>query len=96
MNMFLTLNEKDKGYMLLSGTVIDRAELSTSFDRILRFTYRQEGSYYSMKIQNPAPELEDLIWILKFNDVKIKITPVNRYDYILSSPINTIMMCTDT
>ncbi|MEW5558807.1 hypothetical protein AB1287_00865 [Enterobacter asburiae] len=93
LDFFISMNEKNKGYILVTAS---SAEERKDISRVVYFNYTKEGNYYSLHLKKREPILESLLWILKYDDVKIKIVPVSAPDYILSSPMETILLCTAT
>ncbi|CAI1939858.1 Uncharacterised protein [Serratia fonticola] len=94
-DVFLSMHGDNKGYLLVSGTHSCSKTAPRAINGTVDFTYEREGSYYSIHMGQRHPELVELFDILKDDDIKIKVTSVNNGDYILTSPIETIMMCTE-
>lgn len=41
------------------------------------------------------PELINIFKVLKYDNIKLKISRVNTWDYLLSLPNQTLMICTE-
>ncbi|WP_145493970.1 hypothetical protein [Yersinia aleksiciae] len=93
-DIFLSARKDGSGYLLASGThTCQKGELK-SITGIVNFTSHKEGNYYSVHMSERSPGMLELFNGLKNDDIKVKVTQVNNHDYIISSPIETFMMCT--
>ncbi|CNC53259.1 Uncharacterised protein [Yersinia intermedia] len=92
-DVFLSMQHNGEGYLLVSGTYSCPDSDQTSVDGIERFTYKKEGNYFSLYFNNKNKKLGDIFNVLDYDNIKIKITPMTNGDYIIASPIETIMMC---
>ena len=94
-NFFLAIKDDGTGYIIISGTTAceDEKKLETQSETI-NFTYAKEGGFYSLTL-GPR-DLSDSRIAKVFTDkiIKIKISKVNSNDYIISTPIRPILMCT--
>lgn len=92
-NVFLSMQD-GKGELLVSGThTCPRTPLAT-LHGTARFTYTREGSYFLLHLQPRSTEVIELFDVLKDDDIKLKITPLNSNDYMLETPIKTVLLCT--
>nr|WP_314266584.1 hypothetical protein [uncultured Moellerella sp.] len=94
MDVFLSMHHDGKGYFLVSGSHSCPKTESKSITGIINFTYDREGSYYSINMSQRSPDMIELFNGLKNDNIKIKITEMNNDNYIISSPIETFMLCT--
>ncbi|QKJ01777.1 hypothetical protein [Yersinia mollaretii] len=93
-DIFLSIHNNGKGYLLASGTHSCPKTQVKSIDGIIDFTYRKDGNYYAIHMSKRSPDMLLLFNGLKSDDMKMKVSKVNNNDYIISSPIETFMMCT--
>ncbi len=56
---------------------------------------KKEAGYYAIHMGERNPELANIFKVLKYDDIKLKISRVNTWDYILSLPNQTLMICTE-
>lgn len=93
-DVFLSLHVDGKGYLLISGAYSSPKTPLVNLDSLVNFTYRRDGGYYSLHLGQRSPAVIELFDVLKANDLKIKFTHLDSNDYIVSSPIETLMLCT--
>ncbi|MDN0111787.1 hypothetical protein [Yersinia mollaretii] len=93
-DIFLSIHNDGTGYLLASGTHSCPKTAIKSIRGIIDFTYRKEGRYYAIHMSKRSPDMLEIFNGLKNDDIKVKVTKVNNNDYIISSPIETFMMCT--
>ncbi len=93
-DIFLSIQNDGKGYVMASGTHSCPKTEIKSINGIIDFTYRKEGNYYAIHMSKRTPDMILLFNGLKNDDIKMKVSKVNNNDYIISSPIDTFMMCT--
>lgn len=93
-DVFLSLHGDGKGDMLVSGTHSCSNTPLVELESTVNFTYSREGAYYSIHFEPRDPAVSKLFSVLKDDYIKIKFTNVEDNDYIVSSPIETLMMCT--
>ncbi|HDG9775445.1 TPA: hypothetical protein PGG59_003824 [Raoultella planticola] len=93
-DVFLSLQEDGKGYLLVSGTHSCENTPLVKLDSVVRFTYYKEGGYYSLHLGPRSPSLIELFDVLRYDDVKLKFTRLDNIEYIVSSPLETLMICT--
>ncbi|OAT33502.1 type IIA topoisomerase subunit B [Buttiauxella ferragutiae ATCC 51602] len=93
-DVFLSLHGDGKGDMLVSGTHSCSNTPLVELESMVNFTYSREGAYYSIHFEPRDPAVSKLFSVLKDDYIKIKFTNVEDNDYIVSSPIETLMMCT--
>jgi hypothetical protein len=92
-DVFLSLHGDGKGYLLVSGThSVPKAPL-VKLDSVVNFTYGKEGGYHSLHLGQRSPAVIELFEVLKYDDIKVKFTHVHSLDYLVSSPIETLMLC---
>jgi hypothetical protein len=60
----------------------------------VNFTFEQEGDYFAIRAKEKVPALEKIIGALRYESLKLKITPLNSADYILQLPNEKLMICT--
>ncbi|CAI0995484.1 TPA: hypothetical protein ACSTLY_003558 [Serratia fonticola] len=94
MDVFLSLRGDGKGDVLVSGSYSCQNTSSEELESLVNFTYSREGAYYSIHFEPRDPAVSKLFNVLKDDNIKIKFTNVDDNDYIVSSPIETLMMCT--
>ncbi|CAI1948421.1 Uncharacterised protein [Serratia fonticola] len=94
LDVFLSLHESGKGYLLMSGSLSCPLLQHEIINDVVNFTYSKEGNYYSLSLSKPTVGINSLFGELKSGNAKIRLTQVNSGDYIVSSPIKTVMMCT--
>jgi len=93
-DVFLSLHRDKTGYLLVSGTHSCPKTSLVELKSVINFTYYTEGGYYSIHLGQRNPAVIALFDVLKDDDIKIKFTNVDDNDYIVSSPIETLMICT--
>ncbi|MBH1931212.1 hypothetical protein PJX95_03765 [Serratia rubidaea] len=93
-DMFISMHGNGKGYILISGSYIFSDVSQQVADGIVNFTYTKNGSYYSIRVSEKNPELINVLDILNYDVIKLKITKVNGSDYAISIPSQVVMMCT--
>lgn len=94
LDIFLSMHGDGKGYLLVSGTHSCPKTVLVELDSVINFTYSRTGGYYSIHLGQRSSAIMEFFDILKYDDLKIKVTKVDNDDYIISSPIETIMTCT--
>lgn len=94
MDVFLSLHGDGKGYLLVSGTYSVPKTPLVEVDSVVNFTYRRDGGYYSLHLGQRSPAVTEIFDVLKYDDIKVKFTHLVNNDYIVSSPIETLMLCT--
>lgn len=94
LDVFLSLHREGAGYLLVSGTHSCPKTPLVELESVINFTYRREGGYYSIHLGQRSPAVIALFDVLKDDDIKVKLTNVGDNDYIVSSPIETLMICT--
>ncbi len=95
-DIFLSVRADGSGYLLASGTHSCQKDELKSITSIVNFTSKKEGNYSSVHMSERSPGMLQLFNGLKNDDIKVKVTEVTNNDYIISSPIETFMMCTKT
>lgn len=93
-DVFLSLRGDGKGDLLVSGTHSCLNTPLEELESIVNFTYSREGGYYSIHFGSRNPAVSKLFNVFKDDDIKIKFTSVGDNDYIVSSPVETLMVCT--
>ncbi|CAI1000898.1 hypothetical protein [Serratia fonticola] len=93
-DLFLSM-DNNKGYLLVSGSYSCSNAMLTPVDGVVDFTYSKEGGYYSIYPDRKDKKLADIFGVLKFADIKMKITKFNHGVYMLSLPNEILMMCTE-
>lgn len=94
-DVFFTMNGTGKGYIIISGTSTCSENTTMFFkNEIINFTYIKEDEFYSLNLGKRDKELVRFAKELRDDNLKIKIINLNSYDHIITSPIDTIMMCT--
>lgn len=93
-DVFLSLHGDGKGYLLVSGTYsVPKAPL-VKLDSVVNFTYAREGSFRSLHLDLRTSAVIEFFEVLKYDDIKIEFTRVDSHDYLVSSPIETLMLYT--
>ncbi|ARZ00585.1 hypothetical protein QMA0440_01241 [Yersinia ruckeri] len=92
-DVFFSMQNNGEGYLLVSGTYSCHDSEQTSVDGMIRFKHKKEGSYHSIDFDNKNKELSEIFDVLNYDNIKIKITELSNNDYIISTPIETIMVC---
>jgi len=93
-DIFLSINEKDKGYILISGNYSCPNAEPTPVEGVIDFTYSKEGDYYSIYMGGRGDKFSDVSSVLKYGNLKMKITNLDHGVYMLSLPNDILMMCT--
>ncbi|CAI1959065.1 Uncharacterised protein [Serratia quinivorans] len=91
--LFLAMHGNGKGYLVVSGSYTCPHAQPQLVERIVDFTYKKEGSYYSARFGARNPELAAIFKLFRYDEVKFKITPLGNREYLLSSPWQTPMVC---
>lgn len=94
-DIFLSMRQNGQGYLLISGGWTCKGTPLNSFDGLLNFNYEKQGDFYSLHMQTKNPELEEIFGLLKYPQIKLKVTQLNSGDNILSLPNEVLMLCTD-
>ncbi|SNY75301.1 hypothetical protein [Enterobacter sp. CC120223-11] len=84
-----------EGYFYVSGSRSCSTALLKQSSSIVKFSYTREGNYYALHLGPRSEDAVKLFSVLKDNDVRLKVTPLNNDDYIVSTPFETLMMCTN-
>lgn len=92
-DVFFSMQNNGRGYFLVSGTYSCHGSEQTSVDGMLVFTHKNDGSYQSIYFNNKNKELSNIFNVLNYDNIKIKITELTNNNYIISTPIETIMVC---
>jgi hypothetical protein len=79
---------------LVSGTHSCPKTPLVELESVVNFTYSRKGGYYSIHLGQRNPAVIELFDALKDDDIKVKFTKVDDNNYIVSSPIETLMVCT--
>jgi hypothetical protein len=93
-DVFLSLHGDGEGYLLVSGTHSCPKTPLVELESVVNFTYSRKGGYYSIHLGQRNPAVIELFDALKDDDIKVKFTKVDDNNYIVSSPIETLMVCT--
>jgi len=94
-DFFLSINENGTGYMVVSGSSICIGEKDiTTLTDIINFNYTKEADFYSFTLGKRKLGVSRISQLLKDDVIKLKISRVNSNDYIITTPISPIMMCT--
>ncbi|CAI1939488.1 hypothetical protein [Serratia fonticola] len=93
-DVFLSLQGDGEGYLLVSGTHSCPQTPLVELESIVNFTYSRKGGYYSIHLGQRNPAVIELFDALKDDNIKVKFTKVDDNNYIVSSPIETLMVCT--
>ncbi|MBE0153063.1 hypothetical protein [Serratia sp. PL7] len=94
-DLFLSINGKNQGYLLISGSYSCPNAMPTHVDGVVNFTYSKEGDYYSFYIRGGGGKFADIFDVLKFDNIKMKLTKLNYGVYMISLPNEILMMCTE-
>lgn len=94
-DFFLSMKEDGTGYIIITGTAACKDESNMIYkNNTINYTYTKEGGFYSLTLGARDPEIFRLAKLFKEDVIKIKITKTNSNDYIISTPLNPMMMCT--
>lgn len=91
--VFFSMQKDGNGYLLVSGSYSCSDSQQISVDGMDKFTYKKEGTYYSLGFLNKKRELNEIFNVLNYENIKIKITELTNGDYIIATPIEIIMLC---
>lgn len=92
--VFLSLHGAGTGYLVVPGLhSVPKAPL-VKVDSVVNFTYGKEGGYHLLHLGQRSPAVTELFEVLKYDDIRVKFIHVDSNDYIVSSPIETLMLCT--
>ncbi|CAI1044571.1 MULTISPECIES: hypothetical protein [Serratia] len=94
-DVFLAMHANGRGYWLISGTSVCPNSPQTLTNGIVEFTYKKEGGYFSMHMDKRSSDITEVFSALRYDDLKMKITRVNTWDYALSLTNQTLMICTE-
>ncbi|MEW5558816.1 hypothetical protein AB1287_00915 [Enterobacter asburiae] len=86
--------QKGEGELMVSGTHTCPRTPLASLQGSVRYTYVREGNYYRLHLQPRSPEMVELFEVLKEDNIKLKITPLNSNDYMIETPLKTVFLCT--
>lgn len=93
-DIVLSMSSNRQGYMLVKGAWSCKNMQQTQIGGILNFKFEKQGERYSLQMNEHNPRLGSLVSVLRYETLKLKITRVSSYDYILSLPNETLMVCT--
>ncbi|MEN5017379.1 hypothetical protein ABEH87_13615 [Erwinia sp. Eh17-17] len=93
-DVFLSMQADGKGYLLVNGNWSCQNSLQNVVEGTVNFTFEQEGDYFAIRAKEKVPALEKIIGALRYESLKLKITPLNSADYILQLPNEKLMICT--
>lgn len=94
-DIYLYMSPRGKGYIFVSGEWSCDNSLPKLSNGIMNFSYVKQGNFYSFKMQEKNPQLEELLPIFKYRDIKLKVTEINSSHFIMSFPNETMMICTE-
>lgn len=94
-DVFISMHGNGEGYLLISGTYACPNASPKLADGIVDFRYKKEAGYYAIHMGERDSELINIFKVLKYDNIKLKISRVNTWDYILSLPNQTLMICTE-
>lgn len=94
-NFFFAMKDDGTGYIIISGTSVceDENQLVAQSETI-NFTYTEEGDFYSLTLGPRDVSESRIAKVLTDEVIKIKITKTNSNDYIITTPLRPILMCT--
>lgn len=94
-DVFFTLKKNGEGYALVSGTSLCAGEKAVVLKNdVVHYTYTKDGSFYTLHFKKRDSMIGRFAREFRENYLRIKITPVNNGNYIISTPVETMMMCT--
>ncbi|XGI78486.1 hypothetical protein ACED16_15400 [Enterobacter hormaechei] len=93
LDVFLSMSQ-GKGNFYLSGSHSCKRSDYREIKGTAYFNYERQGSYYRLHFQEANKDLQELFYILREKEVRLKITNLGNDDYIVTTPVNTLMMCT--
>ncbi|MGQ8776486.1 hypothetical protein ACUTQ5_19235 [Serratia sp. NA_112.1] len=93
LDVFLSFQENGKGYFIVLGRYSCPNEPPKLVDGMVDFIYKKEGKYYSLNLENRTKSLINLFKVLQYEKMKIKITELEKNNFILSLPLETPILC---
>ena len=92
-DFFLALHGDAKGYLIIEGKYACPNNPPTFVDSIVDFTYKQEGAYRAIHLGPRSADLTNIFSVLKYDEIKLKITPLDKGLYLLDLPLRTPLVC---
>ncbi|MBD8162643.1 hypothetical protein [Erwinia persicina] len=94
-DIFLSMRKKEQGYLLISGSWACKDLPLNPLNGLVHFSYEKDGSYYSLHMKERNAQLEEIFGMLKYPQIKLKVTQLNSGDNILSLRNEILMLCTN-
>lgn len=92
-DIFLSIHGDGAGYFIVLGTYTCPNAPPKLVNSTVEFTYKKEGNYYAMNLEKRSPELPKLFNVLKYDEIKLKITRLSTSEYLLNLPFEPPMVC---
>lgn len=94
-DVFFSFHGNGEGYFLADGSSSCLNQKPKSVGGILNFNYSKQGDYFSVKMKDSNPALAEIIKVLNYDQIKLKITKLNSSDYFMTLPNETLLICTE-
>lgn len=94
-DVFFSFQGNGEGYFLSDGTSSCRNEIPKPEGGLINFSYKKQGDYLSIHMEEKSKQLSKFFSILNYNYIKLKITHLNSDDYVLTLPNENLLICTE-
>ncbi|MDU7468966.1 MAG: hypothetical protein E7K92_13760 [Serratia marcescens] len=91
--LFLSMHDNGKGYLLVTGSYSCPNSQKQFVDRAVDFTYKKEGSYYTLHFGARDHELTNISSIFKYDNIRIKMTKLDPMEYLFDVPLRSPFVC---
>ncbi|WP_440515036.1 hypothetical protein [Serratia sarumanii] len=94
-DFFLSIKDNGTGYVIVSGSSVCMNEKKmANITETINYTYKKSGGFYSLQLGERDPDVFRIAQLFKDDVIKLKISRLNSNDYVISTPIRPIMICT--
>ena len=94
-DFYFAFKGNSTGYIIITGsaTCADEKDL-LSTSEIINFTYTKENGFYSLQLGERSKILSRVSRLFKDDVIKLNFTPTSNKNYVVTTPLRPIMLCT--
>lgn len=92
-NYLLSMHGDGQGYLIILGAYACPNAPQVLVDNKIDFNYQKKGGYYSLQTGETTPEIKKIFRVFTHPDLKIKITPLDQWEYLVSMPFEPPLVC---
>lgn len=92
-DLFIGMNENERGYLLISGSWISREEVRSNFNRVIDFTYNRQGEGYDLRLKKQEVLGDKVLSDLKIDGDEINLKMIDYHRYLLSWGKDNLLVC---